>query len=426
MKSTCNKKRTDDSITRAAIEALEERRMMSTVSYDAASDTLTITAAGDGHDDAISVGSYSAFVLRIKSSHYYTSTTTTVVRDWSTITDGPVAKIIFNGSNYAESFTNNTALPCQANGNSGSDSLTGGTGDDTLSGGDGNDTIQGSGGDDSISGGDNADTLYGSTDNDTIHGGDGDDDIYGGENGDDLYGDGDDDELYGGDGDDGVYGGAGTDQLTGGDNQDRFLYFDSSELVDNESEDAKIKFENADQDWTESEVEEVDKALAVLHRFTGNDNLLETKGGGKIVFKRGSSDGGTFGTNSGGTITLYNKTFDSKGSAYATVIHEIGHNWDDESSIWGDFKDESDWSNPLLGSWSHDASDDDFVVDYGQTNPYEDFATVFELYFMKNYFAGEEYLIDDYGSDESVADAYSRMLSENNKIELLESFLDTL
>jgi len=223
----------------------------------------------------------------------------------------------------------------------GKDTLSGGDGDDTLYGKGGDDTLYGYGNDDELYGGDGndklwggfdadslygesgEDSLYGESGNDVLHGGDNNDTIYGAENDDDLYGDGGDDKLYGGKGDDGLYGGVGTDELTGGENQDRFLYFNSGELVDDESEDAKIEFKNDGATWTESEVEEVDQALAVLHRFTGNDNLLETESGGKLTLKRGagSSD---FGVNSGGgNITFYDPTFDGVGSAYATVFVSV-------------------------------------------------------------------------------------------------------
>ena len=89
------------------------------------------------------------------------------------------------------------------------------------------------------------------------------------------------------------------------------------------------------------------------------------------------------------------------------VFHEIGHNWDDELSSFAYFKTLSDWQPwypnlpPLAGytaanmnlvgeaePWVY-ANSATFAENYGRTNPYEDFATVFEALFA--HLAGDTY-----------------------------------
>ena len=72
------------------------------------------------------------------------------------------------------------------------------------------------------------------------------------------------------------------------------------------------------------------------------------------------------------------------------TLHEIAHNWDSEaeltigaglSGIWDDFLDISGWTQSASGAWSHSDSSSAFVYDYSEANPFEDFATTWELYF---------------------------------------------
>jgi Ca2+-binding RTX toxin-like protein len=168
------------------IESLENRRLMSSVSYSELTDTLTINAASSGYDNVVSVGYSSAIVLRVQSTHVSGSTSIIVNRDWNTLEDGPVRKIIFNGSGYAESFSNNTALGCEANGNAGNDTLIGGWGSDTLFGGDGDDLLLGGQGADMLEGQNGDDVLctgksldeVADNDCDTLDGGEGVDTVY--------------------------------------------------------------------------------------------------------------------------------------------------------------------------------------------------------------------------------------------------------
>ncbi|HEY4223348.1 MAG TPA: C2 family cysteine protease, partial [Myxococcota bacterium] len=133
-----------------------------------------------------------------------------------------VHKIVFTGSARNDSFTNNTSIPCVANGGDGDDVLTGGSGADTLNGQGGNDTIKGGDGDDVITGGDGDDVLYGNQGDDEIHGNNGNDRIYGGRGSNTLYGDAGSDTIV-------AVNGA-HDTRTGGTGED-FIWMDASDTL---------------------------------------------------------------------------------------------------------------------------------------------------------------------------------------------------
>lgn len=355
-----------------ALESLEERRLCS-VSSTCTSSALTFTS--NTSSDSITVTASSGVSWSGSATGHCSYTP---------------AVIYFYGNAGNDTFVNNTSIPS---------SVQGGDGNDILVGGSGNDTLQGNTGNDSISGGSSNDTLYGSEGEDTLHGDSGNDVIYGGENDDDLYGDSGNDKLYGGDGNDGVYGGVGTDELTGGSDGkvDRFLFGSGTPdtLMDCDSSDAKIEFKDGAVSWSESEVEDIDAALGVLHRFTDDKTFLERKSGTNLVFKRDGYDPDSSAVNQdNGNITFYNDAFAGSTWTKQVVFHEIGHNWDSEGDIWSAFQDASGWDNIGLfesrdagqstskdGKWYYD-SGANFIEDYSKTNPYEDFADCFSLYFM--------------------------------------------
>jgi hypothetical protein len=84
------------------------------------------------------------------------------------------------------------------------------------------------------------------------------------------------------------------------------------------------------------------------------------------------------------------------------VYHEIGHNWDGfpANPVWYQFVSLSGWTNDLSTyladpgayvlstdqSWWHSKSAS-FARDYAKTNPYEDYASSFQAYFLQ--FANE-------------------------------------
>jgi hypothetical protein len=237
----------------------------------------------------------------------------------------------------------------------------------------------------------------------TAHGGDGHDNLYGGD-GDDI--------LDGGAGNDGLFGGKGADKLHGGAGADRFLVLAGSNPVqdENKAEDAILTFTKGTKDWDPAEIQRLDAAFAVLHNEAGSTKLLKlSDGGGKfrdaggLTFERNAigRSAGTLGSNNNiGTIRLTDLAVNRPDRLVGTVLHEIGHNWDDatENPHWEKFLEQSGWrqvtdrNTPVSaeyirnkdGDWEYlKAKDSAFVSDYAKTDPYEDFAESFAAHFLQ-------------------------------------------
>lgn len=274
-----------------------------------------------------------------------------------------------------------------------------------------NSTVYGGSDPDFIKTGSGNDTLYGFGGNDTLYGGDGTDTLYGGNDDDCLYGGDGVDKLFGGTGNDGLYGGYGTDELKGEGGSDRFLMTSVADTVVDYSSasDVKVTFANttssvsafggtyAAASWTQDEVEEADKALAVMHQRTGNATLLKYNGAG-LTFRRvgmvaGSPSFVAAGWNSdSGVLTITGHAFSSNKWLHHTVIHEVGHNWEDEWAYAHGWKALSGWTDvnpnssaytksPAAGSNWWYLKTAPFVSEYAKTNPKEDFAESFAEYF---------------------------------------------
>ena len=326
-------------------------------------------------------------------------------------------------------------------GGAGNDSISGGYGDDYAIGEIGNDTIKGGYGRDLLSGGWNddllfgdghLDTLYGDQNNDTLNGGYAEDILYGGtgddvlrgdEGLDSLYGQDNDDRLYGGqdndlldggNGNDGLHGGfglyGGTDRLTGGAGYDRFLHMSPDTITDLTSTDARVNFRNGQQvtktftgqngsytfagrNWSDADVELVDTALHWMHKATGNTRLLKQFNRGELTLTRQGaqiSGTGTFAADAwnegSGRVSFVRPTTNN-------VFHELGHNWENEYD-WTGWQAQSGWTQADMSAnanyqrgtgndgWWH-LKTAQFATSYGRTNPYEDFAEVFEANMMK-------------------------------------------
>jgi Ca2+-binding RTX toxin-like protein len=319
----------------------------------------------------------------------------------------------------------------------GDDHLEGGNDDDTLLGLDGDDVLLGMLGDDRLEGGigDDGldgdwgeDTLIGGNGNDTLRGGIGDDVLLGNDGHDNLYGGIGRDWLEGGSDRDGLYGGPDPDTLIGGSGSDRFLIHtdefgagdDVRDLTTSGRQDARIEFHNGERTsfcgerfdrgfFVPEEIELIDTALAALHASTDNNRLLRTSTGGDLdIVRHGarlSTDGSVVACNTQlevregeNRIHLTDNVFQREADgtldenyAIEIVLHEIGHNWDDENPRWGAFKDLSGWrrSNPRSslyvqsgnGKWWHLLSAS-FISNYAKNKPHDDFAESFAAYFM--------------------------------------------
>jgi len=318
-------------------------------------------------------------------------------------------------------------------GGEGDDDIDGGSSSDTLHGDEGNDTLRGGSGNDLMYGGryeyygfdllegdSGNDTLYGNNGNDTLVGGRGDDTLYGGSHDDVLFGGDDDDRLYGHSGNDGLFGGKGDNYLSGSSGADRYLVMrDEQGNTDDSigylsSVDARINFKDGSTTatkWKSDQIELIDQAFAILADATNNTKFLKTSGGGEITFVLKDTTSSFGGLNNGfGTITIEDTNFDLEDDwAVQIVIHEIGHNWEEENPYWGDFKALSGWTTWVWwwdaskytyggNGWSY-RNTANFASGYGEGHPIEDFAEVFAYYFMDR--AGRDFNSQTYVANSS-------------------------
>jgi Mlc titration factor MtfA (ptsG expression regulator) len=122
-----------------------------------------------------------------------------------------------------------------------------------------------------------------------------------------------------------------------------------------------------------------------------------------LVFQRVTTLGANVlgDNNNSGRIRLADLAFTSSStSVQEVVIHEIGHNWDNENPAWSNFQALSGWRSWAVGRavpagftrarnlqgvaqpWIYRTGTSFSRLDgYGRTNPYEDFATCLETYY---------------------------------------------
>lgn len=327
-------------------------------------------------------------------------------------------------------------------GESGNDKMYGGDQDDKMYGGSGNDTMYGQRGHDEMFGGSGNDYMAGYTGNDEMYGESGNDTVRGNDGNDRLFGGDGVDKIVGGKGHDALYGGgkSSADKLWGESGRDRFLTQGTDKIMDGkgiksrEGEDVQIKFVNRNESWSNDEIEVVDRAFAKLFAARNDNDLLrDTYTTQPLTFYQEKMSWG--GLNTSNTqkqnscsvsgpwynqtetcnyrtkwirheISLpeWNEGSSSKNkNVVSTVIHEIAHNFDDESKEFSQFKKVSGWvhrpgskkglhkganfsggKGEGKGWYRKSNKKTEFARDYGGTNPMEDFATVFELYFKQN------------------------------------------
>jgi hypothetical protein len=275
-----------------------------------------------------------------------------------------------------------------------------------LYGGNGNDSLYGDAG---------SDNLYGQNGNDFLAGGSENDLLDGGADNDRLFGQSGADSLLGGSGDDGLFGGiGGGDQISGNDGSDRFMIWAGDVMLDRQVTEAQIEFRNETSNWNETEIEIIDRGLQWLQDQAQTALVIrDSLDTDPVIYSKWADLGGAVGINY--LTTYYHSqtgyTYDreiqflewNENSSYQneqailTAIHEVGHSWDSvleienvlsgHGPIWTNFLAESMWtdSNPHSsqflssydGQWWY-IQDAVFAYDYGRTNPYEDWATIFE------------------------------------------------
>src|SRR5262245_25272804 len=164
--------------THLALEALERRDVMSSISFIESSGTVVINGSKDV--DIASVN-FSSDDLTVDLATYKgTGNRQLLFQDSQTFNMSDVEKIVFVGGEGNDRFTNNSSEESNILGGGGNDVLTGGMHAERILGGSGNDTIHGGNGNDRISDSGGLNRLYGDGGHDRLFGGSGYDIIGGG------------------------------------------------------------------------------------------------------------------------------------------------------------------------------------------------------------------------------------------------------
>lgn len=146
-----------------------------------------VLAAGIGHDRGSRVlsivGSAGNDVadVRQQGANLVVSLASAAGRVSRTVPAAQVSRVVFTGLAGNDTFTNQTAIPCRADGGAGADVLRGGQGADELIGGDGNDRLMGNAGNDELQGGAGDDSLQAGAGDDMLNGDVGRDQLVGGD-----------------------------------------------------------------------------------------------------------------------------------------------------------------------------------------------------------------------------------------------------
>ncbi|MEZ6121943.1 MAG: hypothetical protein R3C49_02065 [Planctomycetaceae bacterium] len=377
----------------AVVESLESRTLMSVANATLSSGRLTINANNTRTDVVVNkVGSNIVVTDNAPGGFFLTAPT------WK-FSASSVKSVKFVGGSAADTFVNNYSVPTEAWGNGGDDYLEGANADDVLLGGDGRDTLKGYGGNDRLYGGDGVDKLYGMDGNDSLYGG----------------------------------GSTSADQLWGGAGRDRFLtqtgdvIKDGSGINSLTGSDVQIRFaDSSSASWSNTEIRMLDDAFQRLYDAVGNNRLLRDSASTEPLTITQENLTGDLGSNTDPyqkndvwwsgpwwnrvqhidrrtvarkiVIDEWDESSPTKNALMRdTLIHEFGHTWDNEHSGWSTWQGLSGWrtSAPSSSLASRYSKSKDggwwylktagFGLDYGKTNPKEDFATAWESYFIQRF-----------------------------------------
>jgi Calpain family cysteine protease/RTX calcium-binding nonapeptide repeat (4 copies) len=223
------------------IEALEQRDLMSSITFSPSTGVLTIT--GSSHKDESIVSQAFGKVKASLISRSDTSGQPPVFTDHQTFAASAVKEIKFFGFDGNDKFWNGSPIKATAEGGAGDDMLSGGSGIDIFNGGSGNDTLSGNGGADVVSGNTGNDRLYGGDGKDVVRGDDGNDLIWGGTGNDQLFGGAGTDFLYGEAGNDVIVTiGGGLDRVYGGPQWDNVWKDSTDEMFDASVNEVSLKY----------------------------------------------------------------------------------------------------------------------------------------------------------------------------------------
>lgn len=289
-------------------------------------------------------------------------------------------------------------------GGAGNDKIYGGGGDDVIYGQGGRDVIHAGAGHDRVYGGDETQRTYrrvvinnrvaymaviSDAEGDEIHGGSGNDYLLGQRGHDKLYGDAGRDRVYGQTGNDRLVGGEGNDYLRGGSGMDALFAHEGTDAIyggsgsdriyvlDYDLADALAAGEDAafvvnslsegDPEWTQSELDQVDDALGLLHEINGTDVMIQTSANRQVVLNRtvGLPDWPTENFFGLGNILVGDAAFERPGIIAPAMVGAMAEYWADQS---GDYF--VNWAdNPYWDSFLAQAgwSDDDHSGQSGWT-----------------------------------------------------------
>ena len=226
---------------RLGVEALEDRLVPASIVFDAGAGILTIN--GSTQDDVASVAIVNGQLKASLTCYGDAPPNLIFFNDAKFYSPASVTKIVFNGFDGKDSFTNSTSKPSTADGGAGDDVLKGGSGKDVLVGNLGNDKLYGYAGDDTLSGSGGHDRLYGGDGKDLLKGHGGDDYLYGGNHADSLYGGSGIDRLCGDAGQDLLVAiGGGLDTLTGGAQWDNIWMDKTDVLTDASANEISLRY----------------------------------------------------------------------------------------------------------------------------------------------------------------------------------------
>ncbi len=197
-------------------------------------------------------------------------------------------------------------------------------------------------------------------------------DVLRGENGRDrIFGGPGTDSLYGGPAGDGLFGGiGGNDILRGEGGSDRFLKWRGDVAADLGNADAAVEFRSETANWTNNEIEVIDRAFERLQVRTGNARFLrdsldtdpvlyekwESLGNGYVAYNNLRTTTRT--DSNGRRTTTYDRTLrftdwneSNDGlneQAVLIAIHELAHSWDSQLEITNVFPGEHGLWNSFL------------------------------------------------------------------------------
>lgn len=343
-------------------EALEPRVLLAAdqIVYDAA--THEIAIQGTTGSDVVSIF-YSGAAL---------SDVTVRVESFGKTTEASFARLSVSAVTFSaglgdDRFTNQTALPSNADGSDGNDTFIGGSDRDEFYGGAGNDVLLGGAGNDHLDGQYGHDQLYGGAGDDYLHGEWGDDKLYGQDGNDTLagsigndviYGAAGDDSINGSDGNDRLFGDAGVDSLIGGGGDDVLYGGDDDDSLNGQAGNDVLEGGDGD-DYLQGEY-----GIDWLYGGNGDDRLYGNVGADLLYGQDGADelDGGADNDWLDGGIgndrLLGNSGVDQLyGSVGADTLNgqdgdDTLHGGEGDDSLYGEFG--NDW---LYGDEGHDSLD---------------------------------------------------------------------